>query len=523
MNLRDSLLIPMLFDTTGKRLYNSETISRAKGRAKSELAAFLVLFEFLGPCRFDGWARGGEIFRIGDFQYEYEPGEAMGRPITSPFIRLLATEESQVGNTYSTVYYILGGNGEGSGSQPLLDAYEIPASNVMLGGIIHPDGGEIRPSTASAAAKDGGKESFAVADEVHLYNTPELHRMYNTVVRNMDKRLLADPWMLSTTTMYAPGENSVGELAHDEARRIVEGTAKIDNLLFDHRQADPDVNVADIDSIIAGLTEAYGPAAEWMPITRIAKAFFDRRRAIADQRRYFLNQPTSTSDAWLTAYEIESVAAEEIVAPGEKIALGFDGSRKRANGGIADSTVLVGCRISDAFLFPLGVWEQPEGPIGENWVVPSEEVDAAVDHARKTYDVVAFFADPPYWESTIAAWEAEFGDDLAISAGPKSAIAWWTNRTTLMSRALDTFYTTVIDRGLKILKDSVLIRHLLNARRRPRREGMAVGKEHPSSRNKIDGAIAAVLALLARNEYLAAGPKDKKKRRAFQAMVVRRY
>src|SRR5690554_343397 len=46
----------------GRRIYDSAVISRAKGRAKSELAAFIALFEAFGPCRFAGWAEGGEVF-----------------------------------------------------------------------------------------------------------------------------------------------------------------------------------------------------------------------------------------------------------------------------------------------------------------------------------------------------------------------------------------------------------------------------------------------------------------------------
>src|SRR3954467_15818635 len=35
----------------GRRLYRTAFLSRAKGRAKSELAGFLVLFEAFGPAR----------------------------------------------------------------------------------------------------------------------------------------------------------------------------------------------------------------------------------------------------------------------------------------------------------------------------------------------------------------------------------------------------------------------------------------------------------------------------------------
>ena len=54
---------------TGKRVYNRAFLSRAKGRAKSELAGMLVCAEALFPVRFDGWDANGE---------------PVGRPMQSP-------------------------------------------------------------------------------------------------------------------------------------------------------------------------------------------------------------------------------------------------------------------------------------------------------------------------------------------------------------------------------------------------------------------------------------------------------
>jgi hypothetical protein len=42
-----------------------------------------------------------------------------------------------------------------------------------------------------------------------------------------------------------------------------------------------------------------------------------------------------------------------VVEPGTEIALGFDGSLND------DATVLIGCRMSDGFLFPVGIWAKP--------------------------------------------------------------------------------------------------------------------------------------------------------------------
>lgn len=485
-------------EPAGRRLYDSVFISRAKGRDKSGHAARHVLFEGFGPCRFAGWAEGGERYEWRDFVYEYQPGEPMGRRITAPFIRCLATEETQAGNTYDNVYFNLT---EG----PLGDG--LPSNSAGLTRTLLPDGGEIVPSTASNAAKDGGKETFVVFDETHLYTLPDLRRMYGTVRRNCGKRKDAQPWTLETSTMYLPGEDSVAERTHAYAKSIQEGKARRARLYFDHREAPPDVDLTDEKALTAALHEVYGPFAEVMDLRRIIDEIWDPRNDPQDSRRYWLNQPTSALDAWLAQPEWASRAdPTKIIADRDMIALGFDGSRRRARG-VTDATALIGCRISDGHLFELGVWEQPNGPAGVDWQVPAAEVDALVTQAFATYRVVGFYADPAKWESYTAQWEAKYHKQLKAKATRDHPIEWWMTggRATQTVRALEQFHSAVIDGEMTHDGSYALSRHVLNARRRSSRSGIQIAKEHPDSPNKIDAAVAAVLAWQARLDALAAG------------------
>lgn len=485
-------------DENGRRLYDSAFLSRAKGRAKSELAGFLVLFEAFGPCRFAGWAKGGEVYTWRGWTYRYSPGEPMGRPVTAPFIRCLATEEGQAGNTYDNVHFNLT---EG----PLAEG--LPSDAAGLTRVYLPGGGEIRPSTAGNASKDGGKETFVVFDETHLYTLPELQRMHATVRRNLAKRKEAEPWSLETSTMYLPGEDSVAERAHEFAKQIREGKVRRPRLLFDHREAPPDVDLSDEAELRAALHEVYGPFAEVMDLDRIVSEIWDPRNDPSDSRRYFLNQPTSAADAWLAQHEWAAVAdASKVVADRSAITLGFDGSRKRTRG-VTDATALIGCRVSDGHLFPVGVWEQPDGPAGDDWEVPTTEVDAAVRAAFQRYNVVGFFADPAKWEGYVAGWEAAYGSKLKVKATQGHPIEWWMSggRSLLIVRALEKFHSAVIDGELSHDGSFVLTRHVLNARRRVTRSGLQIAKEHPDSPRKIDAAVAAVLAYQARLAAIAAG------------------
>jgi hypothetical protein len=274
-------------DARGRRLYDSVFFSRPKGADKSGHAARLALFEALGPCRFAGWARGGEVFEWMDFRHVYEPGEAMGRPVTAPFLRCLATEEQQSGNVYDGVYFNLR---EGRLREAFNRVDDVGLTRVFL-----PGGGEIRPSTASSSAKEGGLETWCSLDETHLYTTPELRRMYATLRRNMGKRRDAEPWSFEASTMFEPGRDSIAERSHALALDIKEGRNRAARLLFDHRQAPLDTDLNDDAALRAALAEAYGDAAVFVPLDRIMDEIRDPRNDPADSRRYFLNQAVAGS------------------------------------------------------------------------------------------------------------------------------------------------------------------------------------------------------------------------------------
>lgn len=487
----------------GRRLYDSVFLSRPKGRDKSGHAGRVALFEAFGPCRFKGWATGGEWFRWRDFKYRYTKGEPMGRPIVAPFIRCMATEETQAGNTYDNIYYNLT---EGPLSEGL-------ASNAAgLTRTYLPGGGEIVPSTAASASKDGGKETHVVFDETHLYILEMLRKMYATVRRNMgSKRKASEPWSHETSTMYLPGEESVAEQTHKLAELIMEGKTRRSRLLFDHREAPPDVDLTNEAEIRAALAEVYGPFIAVMDVERLISEIWDPRNDPQDTRRYTFNLATSAHDAWLTAPEWKACAApDKVVADREVITLGFDGSRARARG-VTDATALMACRLSDGHLFdPLDtscVWEQPTGPAGKDWRVPVTLVEAAVEECFRRYTVVAFYADPAKWESHIAEWEAKYVKRLRVRSTRDHPIEWWMTggRSGLIVKALEMFHSAVVDQGMTHDGSFALTRHVLNARRRPSRSGIQIAKERPESPNKIDAAVAAVLAWQARHDALGKG------------------
>lgn len=490
----------------GRLLYDSSFFSRPKGADKSGLGSRFAMFEALGPCRFLTFAKGGETYEdpwgLG-FSYTYVKGEPMGRPVRVPYVRCMATEETQTGNVYDSIYFNL--------TQGLLG--EIPGVDAGLTRILLPDGGEITPSTASSSSKDGGKETFVCFDESHLYNTPELRRMYKTVTRNMRKRKrAAGTWFLETTTMFAPGEDSIAEQSYLLASMILEGKSaevkkvKREKHLSDHRWGECE-DLTDESSLRTAITDAYDEAIEWNHLDGIVDEFYDPRADPTDSRRYFLNAPTETANAWVAAHELASrVDPVKNVTVIEPITLGFDGSRKRSRG-VTDATALIGCRVSDGHEFDLGIWEQPLGAAGIDWEVPIALVDAAVHQAFKGHRVVGFYADPAKWETYVAAWEAEFGKLLKVKSTQQHPIQFWMTggSASRASKAIGEFHDAIVDGEMTYDGSEAFQRHILNARNRFGRYGMSITKENPDSARKIDAAIAGSLAWRARLDALAGG------------------
>lgn len=380
-------------DRAGKRKVRKYTLSRAKGRAKSELAGMVTIVEALGPARFDHWAAKGETSWWG---YHYEPGEPVGRPVRAPFIRCLATEEGQASNTYGMVKVMLE-QGRIAEAVRNIDAGD---TRTFVHGI---DGvsarGEIRPQSAGAASKDGGRESFAVADEVHLYTTPELRRLYETVDRNLRKRKGAEPWMLNTTTAWLVGERSVAQDLFDDPPSAssvidhVQGVARLEALNFD---AIKGPRSEAYKKLKAALVKAYGPAAAWMDLDAIiTEEFVPRRKDKGVSARYFLNVPQvqGSNIGWLrdAPQAWPACQAPDLVPlPSERTWVGVDGSLNR------DSTAVAFVQVIDGRLV---VRQRAWRPQDHGGRIPYDEVRAHLRELCQTFDVrsiaydVRFFAE----------------------------------------------------------------------------------------------------------------------------------
>lgn len=455
-------------DAEGKRRVRRAVISRPKGRAKSELAAFLAVAEAIGPVRFDHFATAGEVSPWG---YIYAEGEPVGKPVQRPEVLCFATELGQAGNTYDAIYYIL--NPE-TASAALLNTYG--RIDVGLMRILLPGGGVISPESAADSSKDGGKSTFAVFDETHLWVLPKLKRLHQVVIRNLLKRKIASGWCLETSTMYAPGEQSVAEGTHDYSKAVAEGRVSDAGLVFDHKQAGPKFDAKFKTHRLQGLREVYGPAAEWMDLAAIADSYEDPQTNAAEWERYWFNRPVSIQGQWLSQAAWDDCHVARQIPDGAEVVLALDGSFS------GDSTALIAVEMGE---FPhvdvAGHWEKPPGAL--DWRVDILEVEQSIRTACLRWQVREITADPHLWARSLQLLSEE---GLPVTEFPQSR--------SRMTPATKRFTDMVNTRALTHSNHPALTRHVSNAVLRQDSRGWRLSKESKSSQRHIDLAVAAVMA-----------------------------
>jgi phage terminase large subunit-like protein len=453
----------------GSRRVRRGVISRPKGRAKSELAAFAACAEAIGPVRFDHFAVAGEVSYWG---YEYAVGEPVGAPVKRPEVLCFATELGQAGNTYDAIRYMLNPD---TCSPMLLEHFG--RIDVGLTRINLPDGGVISPESAADSSKDGGKSTFTVFDETHLWMLPKLKRMHQVVLRNLLKRKIASGWCMETTTMYAPGEGSVAEGTHEYAKAVAESRVADGGLLFDHRQAGPKHDPKFKGHRMAGLKEVYGPAAEWMDLEAIANSFDDPQTSAAEWERYWFNRPVSLQGQWLSQLAWDECQVLREIVDGADVVLALDGSFS------GDSTALVAVEVSEfPHVMVAGHWEKPPG--AQEWRVPILDVEESIRTACLRWHVREITADPHLWARSL---EVLADEGLPITEFPQSAAR--------MTPATKRFTDMVTTRALTHDGSAALTRHVSNAVLRSDSRGTRISKETKNSQRRIDLAVAAVMGV----------------------------
>lgn len=456
-------------DKRGKWVYRTASLRRAKGWGKSPLLAALCIIEFCGPSRFSHWGPNGQ---------------PVGKPEHNPWIQIAATSLDQTVNTLDMVRGMLV-------ASPLVQKLGLDIAKTI---IQFKSGrpGKIEPVASNSTTLEGGRPTFAVLDETHLFTeTNGGHKVARVIDRNIRKNAGGRARYCESTNSYNPNMDSIAQRTHEAAQK---GTKKI---LYDCVESSPIDNLKDTELLRSRLKEAYGDST-WVDIDSIIDAIEDPRTPAGEAYRFYLNNVQENAETWMpkSAWG-ECWDTEDPITKKDQIAIGFDGSL------YDDATALVGCRLRDGKLFVIGLWEKPDDA-GDDWEVNVTEVDASIYKAFKYYRVAWVYADPFYWQDIIDRWAFEFGEKIVFK--------FPTNRERPMCEAIERFHTSALTQQLKHDGNADLQRHVLNAVTREVRNGYLISKERPKSKKKIDLAVAAILAYEARGDAIADGRMRKRQR-----------
>lgn len=320
--------------------------------------------------------------------------------------------------------------------------------------------------------------------------------------------------MLETSNAWVPGAGTVAEATYEAWLAQEEGRTRGEQrILYDARIAPPDTVMSDPVSLRTALEFVYGdcdwkkPKPKAKPdVKPIMERIWSPRAMPDDSKRKYLNWPTAAEDAWLSLEEWTRLADTSVlVDPEEPVVLFFDGSKSK------DATALIGCTLAAGHIFTLGVWEP--NPNDENDTVDAGLVDLTVMKAFEDHRVVAFFADVREWEQfALTEWPQRYKDQIKVWAAPQARppqpIAWdMRGHAYDFAKATEACYEEIQAGAFTHDGHSAVARHMANARRRPYKDAIAIGKESPGSPRKIDAAVCVIGARMVRRICLGSGKK----------------
>lgn len=472
----------------GRRRFQRVCWELRKGVAKTECAAWVAACELHpeAPVRCDGFDAYGQ---------------PVGRPVRAPYIPMMAVTEEQVEElAYGVLRFVLE-------HSPDADLFDISKERIVR---LSPSGmydGEVVAVSNAPGSRDGARTTFQHFDESHRLFMPRQRDAHETMLQNMPKRPLEDPWTFYTSTAGQPGQGSIQEDVRAEAEAIARGEISDPSLFFYARWAgDEHDDLSTVEKRIAAVADATGPIGEWGPgqFERIAKDYDRKGIDKAYWERVWLNRWRKGGSQAFNMVKIQELLVDESIPDGAFVAAGFDGARFK------DSTALVVVEIETGRMQCLGVWERPENV--EDWEVPEDEVTAQVEEMMSRFEVWRLYCDPPHWTETVASWAAKF---------PDRVLEWFTVRKRSMADAARAF-AEAVDSGSVLFAQSsfrdVLVRHLGNTARRrltitdDKGEQLWVpAKQDGRLEDKIDCAVAGILAWQACIDARREGAKPRPK------------
>lgn len=487
-------------NSDGSPLHDNAVLQRLKGWGKDPMAAGGAVTSCFAPLTFDHW--------------DSVSGDPVGRDEPNAWVQVCAVSQEQTKNTMK----LLPG---------LIPADTRKQYGIQLGKMnmyAMGDSRQIEAVTSSPLALEGGRPTFLVRNETQNWNSSNGGiDMDGVLSGNAAKREdSVSVKMLDICNAYRDGEDSVAQRVR-EGWEGTQGDPDSDDvgrrpkymdfgLLYDSIEAAPDTAMTE-ENIPRVIEDIRGDSV-WLSTKRIIKEIINPKNAVSESRRKWFNQCMAPEDAFVTSQEWDANTNPDLLLEhGDEITMFLDCSLTD------DATALVGCRVSDGFVKPLGLWQRPPGKRGDKWVVPRDGVDDVVRKCMNDYRVVGFWGDPShvlddetglhYWDSLFDAWHRDYGRRLRVwarmSGRERHAIMFdmvKLDNQRIFVAAVDQAYSDITQLDMPNDGDARLRQHMLNARRQPTKAGMSIAKEGRESRKKIDLAVCAIGARMVRRDYL---------------------
>jgi hypothetical protein len=444
---------------------------------KSPWGAGMLLAEGVGPTLFAGWAVGGEAYRCEDngcgcgWEYEYQPGEAMGRMRRKSLLGLLAYAETQTSNVYEPLQTMIH-------SGPLAEFVHVREGFVRL-----PNRGKIQPLSSAARSKLGQPLTGGLGDESGLYTAS--NKVLDTW-QTMRRGIAAmQGRTIELTNPWDPMENSAAQQAFESRRPDIFRYYRKPpaDLSYKNKRERHKIHLyVYADAPWVDVPSAIDPEAAELVETDPAQA-----------ERFFGNRLVQGLGAFLT----EQLVTERIVVeePKLQVSLGFDGSSTSDWTAIRAETI-DGLRFTPTYTVGDEVRPTIWNPAEWGGRVPRQEVHAALEQLFGRLKVARMYCDPRDWQTEIDGWALAYGEEIVVQ--------WPTNQLVRMHSALDRYITDLSEGATRHLEDVDYRTHALNARKLAKAgERFILGK--PSEHQKIDVLMADVLAHEAAADARSAG------------------
>lgn len=471
-------------------LRRGSMIVRGQKWGKDPFLGAITLLHAFGPCDFGGYDAAGE---------------PVGRPHPSPWVGIAALNDKQADNTWLPVKAMI----ESS------ELYDIPGVDVTLDQARLPSGNPIEKFTTTAWGRLGGRfTNISLTENGLMTNTGEAGQTGKRSPLAFARTLIRS--VIGMNGMWQAATNTWDPTEHSHAQEIYDSRPKngMGRTYIDLKASRRRVELDDVEGLREELLYLYGDAARenggHVSINSLVADCQDTSNGESDIRRFFLSEflagekPLATPESWAATAVLED--DDDPLVPGERVTLGFDGSRSR------DCTVITACRIRDGRIFHMRTWRPADY---DDKKVPRPEVDQAVRDMFEAYEVWYLYSDPYRWQDYLDTWAAAF---------PNRVVEVPTNVEKRMDEIIERFTTALRNREITHggPEDATLTKHvegaaLAKGSRKKAREDedggrvehyLKVVKKRDDGTIHIDAAIAMLLAYEARGQAIEDGALD---------------